>query len=285
MAASIRDIKQRIVATKKTAQITKAMNMVSASKLKGAERASKNFLPYMNRIETILQNLSSSGEELNHPLLTAREVKKTAYLVITSDRGLAGPFNSNILKLLQSEIVNKEYIAFPLGIKGYLFCKSKQLKIDDNIVNLADDVTFDNILPTINKLVGMYLEEKIDSVVVLYNHYVNSLHIEPTKKQILPIQKDFVNNNINKVYDYEGGISSILDTVLPLYLENLVYGLILDSKTSEHASRMTAMKNASDNASEVIASLELMYNRARQSAITLELTDIISGANATSGGN
>ena len=133
----------------------------------------------------------------------------------------------------------------------------------------------------------MYLNGEVDKVVLIYNHFINTLSIEPTMKQILPINDDFSNNenNNNHIYDYEGGINSILDTILPLYIENLVYGIILDSKASEHASRMTAMKNATDNAKDVITKLEIVYNRARQSAITLELTDIIGGANAANGGN
>jgi F-type H+-transporting ATPase subunit gamma len=133
----------------------------------------------------------------------------------------------------------------------------------------------------------MYLNGEVDKVVLIYNHFINTLSIEPTMKQILPINDDFSKNenNNNHIYDYEGGINSILDTILPLYIENLVYGIILDSKASEHASRMTAMKNATDNAKDVITKLEIVYNRARQSAITLELTDIIGGANAANGGN
>lgn len=289
MATSIRDIKQKVVATKKTSQITNAMNMVSASKLKGAQRATENFRPYMDRIEDIIVNLASSGDEIDHPLLKAREVKKVCYILVTSDRGLAGPFNSNLCKIITNEVANKEYIIGTMGIKGYFYCKHKKYNMFDDIVRLPDDVTFDYVFPMIRKVVEMYLNGEVDQVVMVYNHFRNTLSIEPTLKTILPIQNDFQTKNdkkeTNQIYDYEGGINSILDTVLPLYIENLVYGVILDSKASEHASRMTAMKNATDNAKDVISQLELKYNRARQSAITLELTDIIGGANAANGGN
>ena len=287
MASSIREIKQRVVATKKTSQITSAMNMVSASKLKSAEKQTILFRPYMDKIESIISNLTNSGEEFEHPLLTEREVKKTWFLFITSDRGLAGPFNSNLYKLLQKAIEGKEYVVKTLGIKGYLFCKSKKLNVQGDITSLPDDVTFDHILPVIDKIVNEYLNYEIDEVILVYNHFVNTLKIEPTLKSILPIKQEFHqhNNEIKKIYDYEGGINCILDTILPLYIQNMVYGIILDSKASEHASRMTAMKNATDNAKEVIQKLELVYNRARQTAITLELTDIIGGANAANGGN
>lgn len=286
MAASIRDIKQKVVATKKTSQITNAMNMVSASKLKIAQNATLNFRPYMQRIEDIIINLASNGEELNHPLLTKKEGDRTCYIIITSDRGLAGPFNSNLCKLLTSVIDEKKDIVGAMGVKGYLYTKQKKYRMLDDYIHLPDDVIFENIYPFIRKVVNMYLEDEIDKVVLVYNHFVNTLSIVPTLKQILPIEDDFSEKEQrNHIYDYEGGINSILDTILPLYIENQVYGIILDSKASEHASRMTAMQNATDNAKEVISKLEIIYNRARQSAITLELTDIIGGANAANGGN
>lgn len=287
MAASIRDIKQKVAATKKTSQITNAMNMVSASKLKGAQKATENFRPYMRRVEDIISNLVNNTDELNHPLFIKREVKKTCYILITCDRGLAGPFNANLCKLLTSKIEGTDDIVGTMGIKGYYYCKHNKYNLIDDIVRLPDDVTFDNVYPMIEKILKMYISGEVDRVVILYNHFKNTLSIIPTEKQILPVEDDFseMESNTKHIYDYEGGINSILDTVLPLYIENLVYGIILDSKASEHASRMTAMKSATDNAKEVIEQLELRYNRARQSAITLELTDIIGGANAANGGN
>ena len=287
MAASIRDIKQKVVATKKTSQITNAMNMVSASKLKGAQRSAQNFIPYMQRIEDIIINLASNSEELEHPLLQDREGNKTCYILITSDRGLAGPFNSNLCKLVTSKYDKDNDIIGTLGAKGYIYCKQKKYNMIDEFIRLPDDVVFENVYPIINKVINMYLEGVVDKVVLVYNHFVNTLSIVPTIKQILPIEDDFSEkeNNNNHSYDYEGGINSILDTILPLYIENQVYGIILDSKASEHASRMTAMQNATDNAKDVISQLEIKYNRARQAAITLELTDIIGGANAANGGN
>ena len=286
MAASIRNIKARVTATKKTAQITKAMNMVSASKLKGAQSATENFRPYMNRVEAIISNLASSGEKLNHPLLDEREVNKTCYVLITSDRGLAGPFNSNVGKVLQKISKDKNNVVVPLGSKAYFYCKSKKINtLDDELIPLPDDVPFDNILVLINKLVKAYLKHEIDEVIVIYNHFINTLKIEASTFKILPIENDFEASDFNKNYEFDEEVEAILDTILPLYLENVLYGLILDSKASEHASRMTAMSSATDNAEEVISKLEIQYNRARQQAITLELTDIIGGSNAINGGN
>ena len=286
MAASIRDIKARVVATKKTAQITKAMNMVSASKLKGAQKATESFRPYMQRVEEIISSVASSSSELVHPLFEERPVNKTCYVLITCDRGLAGPFNGNVCKLLMSQIKdNNNYYVVPLGTKAYMYSKTRNLNcLDDEIFSLPDDVPFESILSLIDKLVSGYLNKKFDKVVLVYNHFVNTLKIEPSVKTILPIKKDFEQNNTVAQYEFDESVESILDTILPLYLENLLYGVILDSKASEHASRMTAMSNATDNAEDVISKLELAYNRARQAAITLELTDIIGGSNAINGG-
>ncbi len=286
MASSIRDIKARVSATKKTAQITKAMNMVSASKLKAAQNATLSFRPYMDKVEDIIANLASSGEKLNHPLLEVREVKKTCYLLITSDRGLAGPFNSNIFKTYLRLSKDENNVVIPVGNKAYFYAKSRKLNVlDDELISLPDDVPFDSILLLISKVVKAYLKGEFQEVIVVYNHFVNTLKIEPSTFRILPIENDFEKGDFNKNYEFDEEIEAILDTILPLYLENVLYGLILDSKASEHASRMTAMSSATDNANEVISKLEIQYNRARQQAITLELTDIIGGSNAINGGN
>ena len=286
MASSIRDIKARVSATKKTAQITKAMNMVSASKLKAAQNATLSFRPYMDKVEDIIANLASSGEKLNHPLLEIREVKKTCYLLITSDRGLAGPFNSNIFKTYLRLSKDENNVVIPVGNKAYFYAKSRKLNVlDDELISLPDDVPFDSILLLISKVVKAYLKGEFQEVIVVYNHFVNTLKIEPSTFRILPIENNFEKGDFNKNYEFDEEIEAILDTILPLYLENVLYGLILDSKASEHASRMTAMSSATDNANEVISKLEIQYNRARQQAITLELTDIIGGSNAINGGN
>lgn len=281
MAASIKAIKGKIQATKKTSQITKAMNMVSASKLKGAERAITNYIPFMKKIESIVANLVCDND-VSHPLLEERPVGATCYIIITSERGLAGLFNSNIFKLLDKTIREGDYVA-SLGTKGYLHAtKKKYPLVNKNIVLLRDDVRFEDVNEIILDVLRLYLEGKVNSVKVIYNHYVNTLTQVSSIKQMLPIDTSFKDEHIKSLYDFEGGIGSILDEVLPLYIENLIYGLILDSKASEHAARMTAMSSATDNASELISKLELIYNRARQASITLELTDIIGGASAAS---
>lgn len=283
MAGQSRKVKTRITATKKTAQITKAMNMVSASKLKGAEKSIKQYIPFINKTRDIVVHLASNDSSLNHPLMEKREVKTVCYLTISSDRGLAGAFNSNICKELTKQInaldSNIKYCVYPIGLKAYAYSKKRKYPLlEDKIVNIKDDIEFTAIAEVIREIVKSYMLHKIDKVVVIYNHFKNTLIQEIKTDVVLPVDTISDESTSKATYEFEGEVSEILNTALPIYIENTIYSYVLDSKASEHASRMNSMKSATDNATEVIASLELLYNRARQAAITLELTDIVGGA-------
>lgn len=283
MAGQSRHVKARIVATKKTSQITKAMNMVSASKLKNAEKAIKNYLPFIEKTRDIVVHLSSNDSSLSHPLMDKRPIHNVCFVAVSSDRGLAGAFNSNICKELTKQIKELSsgigYYVLPIGLKAYAYAKkNKYALVEDKLVNVKDDVEFMSIAEVIRTIVKNYLLEKFDKVVVIYNHYINTLVQEVKTSTLLPIEPVQTNQASKSTYEFDGEVKQILDTALPIYIENTIYSYILDSKASEHASRMNSMKNATDNATEVIATLELLYNRARQAAITLELTDIVGGA-------
>lgn len=283
MAGQSRKVKTRIVATKKTAQITKAMNMVSASKLKGAENSIKQYRPFISKTRDIVVHLASADSSINHPLMESRQVKNVCYLTISSDRGLAGAFNSNVCKELTRQIkaLDKEigYYVLPIGLKAFAYCKKQKYPLlVDKVVNIKDDIEFTSISEVIKEIVKNYMINKFDEVVVIYNHFKNTLIQEIKTDVVLPV-KGITDVDLPKAnYEFEGEVTEILNTALPIYIENTIYSYILDSKASEHAARMNSMKNATDNANEVIASLELLYNRARQAAITLELTDIVGGA-------
>lgn len=285
MAVSMRSVKLRINATKKTSQITKAMNMISAAKLKTAERSIREFSPYIEKIQEIIANVmvdKQSVQDVNNILLKPREVKKICYIVISSDKGLSGAFNVNVQKALKEKIQNLDpqldYTVCPLGLKVYNFVKKNNYHIyDEQIMNVRDDVEFEEYIPFIKKVIIGFMMGDFDEVDVIYNHYINTLNQTVNETKLLPIV-EFGSPKEIKSYEFDGDIESILNTILPIYVQNLLYGLILDSKASEHASRMNSMKKATDNASEIVDKLELLYNRARQSAITLELTDIIGGA-------
>jgi len=285
--ASMREIKSRITATKKTSQITKAMHMVSASKLKKAEKAIKGYRPLMKQLRGMINNILET-DDINHPMLVTREIKQTCYIVISSDRGLAGPYNSSVFRAFSTHVnemhPNGDFIVAAIGHRAFGFVKRSGYKLlNDEPINVRDDIQFIDFKAVTEKFISEYLKDRIDKIVVFYNHFVNTITQQVESMQILPIVSEQTveeENGIKLIYNYEPNPQAIIDHLLPMYVENTLYGIILDAKASEHASRMTAMKSATDNAEDVIKTLQLHYNRARQAAITIELTDIIGGANA-----
>lgn len=288
MANSLREVKLRISSTQSTAQITKAMYMVSQSKVKRAEKTYKSYQDFMKRISSMVaQIVDKAGNEIQHPLLTKREVGKTAYFIITSDRGLAGAYNSSLFKALEERLKEhsslEEFTTAAIGKKGFSYLKKQGYPlVQDSPTYVRDDVMFVDILPLAKKVIDAYLNKEIDKLVIVYNHYVNSLTQEVTFEELLPIKG--IEGEAEAVdYIYETGIEKTLNLILPMYIQDIIYGIILDAKTSEHSARMNSMKSATDNAEEIISKLQLLYNRARQSVITTELIDIIGGANAIGG--
>ncbi|MBD1221474.1 ATP synthase F1 subunit gamma [Virgibacillus halodenitrificans] len=282
--ASLRDIKGRIDSTKKTKQITKAMELVSASKMSKAEQNAKAFVPYSEKIQEVVASIATSNMDASHPMLSKREVKKTGYLVITSDRGLAGAYNSSVLKRLHQTVQENhqstdEYTVIAIGRMGYDFCRKQGMPVAKSIIGVPDQPNFSEIKELASETVQMYIDEEIDELVIFYNHYVSAISQEVTTTQLLPIT-NIPHNGSSSQYEYEPSQEQILEVLLPQYAESLIYGALLDGKASEHAARMTAMKSATDNADDLIGDLTLSYNRARQAAITQEITEIIGGVAA-----
>jgi F-type H+-transporting ATPase subunit gamma len=283
--ASLRDIKSRITSTKKTKQITKAMQMVSAAKLNRAETNAKSFVPYMEKMQEVVASIANGTSGVSHPMLEKRPVKKTAYLVITSDRGLAGAYNSNILRHVYRTITQRhqsenEYTVIVIGKVGMQFFKKRQMPVHDSIVGLSDQPSFADIKEIASNTVRLYEDEAFDELYMYYNHYVSAIQLDLTEKKVLPLSADIDTAGTTSSYEYEPSAEEILEELLPQYAESLIYGALLDAKASEHASRMTAMRSATDNADDLIDSLTLSYNRARQAAITQEITEIVGGAAA-----
>ncbi|ANU18042.1 F0F1 ATP synthase subunit gamma [Planococcus sp. CP5-4] len=282
--ASLRDIKTRITSTKKTSQITKAMQMVSASKLNKAETSAKAFVPYMEKIQDVVASIAAGSSDVSNPMMMARPVKKTAYLVITSDRGLVGGYNSNILRTVMAKINERhtssdEFVILSVGRKGRDFFAKKGYNIIESSVGLPDHPAFADIKEITRKAVGMFAEGTYDEVYMYYNHYVSAISQEVTEKKVLPLT-DIQPTGSTASYEFDPSAEAILEVLLPQYAESLIFGALLDGKASEHAASMTAMKSATDNASELIGDLTLVYNRARQAAITQEITEIVGGAAA-----
>lgn len=283
--ASLRDIKARIDSTKKTKQITGAMEMVSAAKMGKAERNAKGFVPYSDKIQEVVGSIANSGTDVQHPMLTKRKVNKTGYMIITSDKGLVGGYNSHILRRLVQTIEERhtdpsEYTVIVMGSKGYDFCRKRNIPIAKSILGVADQPSYAEIKEIAQETVQMYADGEIDELIIFYNHYVSAISQVVTKKQLLPIEDVTELGSSTSEYEYEPNQEQILNVLLPQYAESLIFGALLDAKASEHAASMTAMKSATDNAGEIIDDLSLQYNRARQAAITQEITEIVGGAAA-----
>ena len=280
---SLREIENRIKSTKKTSQITRAMQMVSASKLNRAEVAATSFVPYMEKIQEVTGAIAAGTSE-KHPMLISRPVKKTAYVVITADRGLCGGYNSNIIRAVSNAIAERhkskdEVVLFTIGRKGYEFFEKRGYNIIDNVIGLSDHPSFAEVKDIAHKAVAMFADGTYDEVYMYYTHYINVISKEVMEQKVLPLT-DIAQEGTTSSYEFEPSAEAILEVLLPQYAESLIFGALLDSKASEHASSMTAMQSATDNAGELIDSLTLQFNRARQAAITQEITEIIGGVAA-----
>lgn len=288
MGASLNEIKTKIASTKKTSQITGAMQMVSAAKLQKTESHAKAFQIYAEKVRKITTDLVSSDKEpAKNPMMIKREVKKTGYLVITSDRGLVGGYNSNILKSVMNTIRKRhanesEYTILALGGTGADFFKARNVKVSYVLRGLSDQPTFEEVRAIVTEAVTEYQAEEFDELYVCYNHHVNSLVSDARMEKMLPIS--FEESGQQKpsleTFELEPDRETILNQLLPQYAESMIYGSIVDAKTAEHAAGMTAMRTATDNAHSVINDLTIQYNRARQASITQEITEIVAGASA-----
>ena len=290
MAVSLNDIKTKIASTKNTSQITNAMQMVSAAKLGRSEEAARNFQVYAQKVRKLLTDIlhgNGSGGSTN-PMLISRPVKKTGYIVITSDRGLVGGYNSSILKAVME--LKEEYHPDGTGFEmiciggmGADFFKARGIQPLYELRGLADQPSFDEVRKIISKTVEMYQNELFDELYVCYNHHVNTLTSQMRVEQMLPIV-DLDPNEADEEYSWtfelETSREEILEQLLPQFAESMIYGAIIDAKTAENAAGMTAMQTATDNAKKVINDLTIQYNRARQAAITQEITEIVAGASA-----
>lgn len=285
--ASLKEIDSRIKSTKKMKQITKAMNMVSSSKLRRAEKNTKQFEPYMEKMQDAITAIAGASKNSNHPMLRPRHIQRSGYLVITSDKGLAGAYSSNVLKRLINDIKEKhtnsdEYSIIVLGQSGVDFLKNRGYEVESSLVDVPDQPSFKSIQAIAKHAIDLFSEEHIDELKIYYSHYVSVLENKPSVRQVLPLSQDDSSQGQGQMssYEFEPDKDSILRVILPQYVESLIYGTILDAKASEHAARMTAMKNASDNATELIDDLSLQYNRARQAEITQQITEIVGGSAA-----
>ncbi|HFJ5761072.1 TPA: F0F1 ATP synthase subunit gamma [Enterococcus faecium] len=298
MGASLNEIKTRIASTKKTSQITRAMQMVSASKLTKSEASSQKFQVYATKVREIVTHLTATqlndiasenprGDINYNSMLLSRPVKKTGYIVITADGGLVGGYNSSILKQTMSILEEDhqspdDYVMIAIGGTGADFFKACGINLAYELRNLSDQPSFDEVRKIVNMATTMYQNEVFDELYVCYNHHINSLTSQFRVEKMLPISDldPEEATTFEQEYIFEPSKEEILSQLLPQYAESLIYGAIVDAKTAEHAAGMTAMKTATDNAANIIDELTVSYNRARQGAITQEITEIVAGASA-----
>ena len=284
--ANLKEIRNRITSIKSTMQITSAMKMVSAAKLKKAQDAITAMRPYSSKLTELLQNLSATlDSDTGGAYSTQREVSKVLLVVVTSNRGLCGGFNSSITKQVIRTVKEKysdvEVDLFTIGKKGGDVL-SKQFNIADSRNDIYDDLTFDNVAVIAEKLMSLYTEGTYDRIEVFYNQFKNAATQIPQVEQFLPIKPIEGGNaeEVNSDYIFEPSKIEIIEALIPKSLKTQLYKSIRDSFASEHGARMTAMHKATDNATELRDDLLLTYNKARQAAITNEILEIVGGAEA-----
>ena len=284
---SIKEVKNRIGSVKSTQQLTKAMKMVAAAKLKRAQDKVLQLRPYSNKLNDILFNLSSS---VNNELFLERDVKKVLVVIIGSDKGLCGSFNSNVLKRFSSfnsdSGINSNAISvLPLGKKTYDFFKKNNFNLIDKYWNMLNGFNYENASEIFNFIVGSYVNSEFDKVVIIYNEFKNVAVQKSVVEDLLPISKSMKGqneNNKNFNFIFEPNKAKIIEKLIPQTLKTQLLKAVLESNASEQGSRMTAMSQATDNAGELLKELRLTYNRTRQAAITKEILEIVGGAEALS---
>lgn len=286
MAKGMRDIKREIKSKQNTKQITKAMEMVAASRLRKAQEAAQASRPYAEKLKEVVASIAAGTKDVKHPMLESRPVKKTGYLVITSDRGLAGGYNANILRKVTQTIrekhqSNDDYVLFVIGRKGRDYFRRRNMPIVEEVTGLPDSPTFADIKSVAYSAVKKFSEGAYDELYLYYNEFVNAITQVPTALRLLPLEEVGGNASVTS-YEYEPSPEGVLEVLLPKYAETLIYSAVLDGKASEFGARMTAMGSATKNATKIINQLTLTYNRARQAAITQEISEIVAGANAQS---
>jgi F-type H+-transporting ATPase subunit gamma len=288
MAAG-KEIRGKIKSVENTKKITKAMEMVAASKMRKAQDRMRSARPYSDKIRNIASNLSQANPEYTHPFLVKQDTAKTAGLiVVTTDKGLCGGLNTNALRLvttkmreLEGEGIKVEAVAF--GNKGFGFMNRIGAKVVAHAIQLGDTPHLDKLIGPVKVLLDAYQEGKLDAVYIVYTKFINTMKQEPMLEKLLPLAADKLQGdkgNHSWDYIYEPDAQTVIDELLVRYVEALIYQAVAENMASEQSARMVAMKSASDNAGNVIGELKLIYNKTRQAAITKELSEIVAGAAA-----
>ena len=282
-----KEIRTKIGSIKNTQKITRAMEMVAASKMRKTQNRMQATRPYSKKIGQIIKHLAHAKAEYKHPYLIARDVKRVGIIVVTSDRGLCGGLNSNLFRktltqLKQWEKDNVEVDVCTIGSKGSSFFSNLKTNLVGQVSKLGDTPHLNDIVGIIKIMLDAYDEGKIDELYVVYNEFENTMTQRPKIQRLLPVIADEIEEELSGHWDYiyEPDAKEVLDNLLTRYTESIVYQGLVENNACEQAARMVAMKSASDNAGKLIGELQLVYNKARQAAITQEISEIVAGAAA-----
>ncbi|WDV46086.1 ATP synthase F1 subunit gamma [Clostridiaceae bacterium M8S5] len=282
MAQGMRDIKRRIRSVSNTKKITKAMELVSSAKLRKARAKLEKTRPYFDTVIRSINEILASTDGIKHPMLIKREVKKVLYIVLTSDRGLCGGYNSNILKLVEKHSAgDKEVSVINVGMRAKSYFEIRNYDIKENFLHISESPTYSDALEIGSLALKLYEEKEIDEINLVYTSFVSTITYQPKVLKLLPADNFKAEEKAKKtLVEYEPSPESVLDYLIPKYVYSAIYGGLVESSASEQGSRRVAMESATDNAEEMIEKLQLSYNRARQAAITQEISEIVGGAEA-----
>ena len=293
MSGALKEVRNRITSVQSTQQITKAMKMVSAAKLRKAQDAITQMRPYAKKLQEMLSNIVSNADgDISMNLATVRPVQKVLVIVVTSDRGLCGGYNSNLIKLAKQTIKEK-YSAqnakgnaevLPIGKKGYEHFSKNNFKVVDHYWNIFSDISFENVQKAAKFAMDAFASGQVDAVELIYSEFKNAATQRFIAEQFLPVAKtEKMVGQKQQDFIFEPSKDVLIEELMPKILNTQLYKAVLDANASEHGARMTAMDKATENANELLKALKISYNRARQAAITTELTEIVSGAAALQG--
>lgn len=290
MAAG-KEIRGKIKSVENTKKITKAMEMVAASKMRKAQERMRAARPYSEKIRTIAANLGQANPEYTHAFMKTNDAKAAGYILVTTDKGLCGGMNTNVLRALTTKLREHQAAgvaveAVAIGNKGLGFLNRIGARVVSHVTQLGDTPHLDKLIGPVKVLLDAYAEGKVNAVYLCYTKFINTMRQESVVEQLLPLAADTLKAEKGQHawdYIYEPDAASVIDELLVRYAESLVYQAVAENMASEQSARMVAMKSATDNAGNVIAELKLVYNKTRQAGITKELSEIVSGAAAAAG--
>lgn len=279
---SARDIRRRIKSVKNIQQITKAMKMVAAARLRRAQERANSSRPYTDKIREILANVVAGAKGAEHPLLAIRPAEKVAYLILGADKGLAGAYTSNLLREVLPQVQGKDNVHLLVaGRKMRDYFRRRGYKIDQQYTGFSEKPTYDHAAGIARDVATAYAKGEYDEVYLVYTRFYSPINQKPTTVRLLPVDTEAAKGEEPaREYIFEPSADEVLSLLLPRYLETVVYGSLLQSAASELGARMTAMGSATDNAQELISKLVLNYNKVRQANITREISEIVGGAEA-----